>query len=452
MLQPLGDACSLAAKRLQKEWEDIHTKGIRKIPHCRSIIQHDIFTWVVTFAKIVKGRSKQGKGKGKTKKQGLTIEITFPTNYPFSPPHLICSDFALFLPQFVGDWTPRMTVQSLLAKVLGKLEHVSFPVNHIELGRHSTEDAELDALGLTVVSESTSKVILLCSKPIDRWDKTYWSVAMDKCTELEVGVATLWEGHNLMQYAWSYLEVGVIQQLLLPEGAKHEGRKEKLNSYEYAAEELFSCQAEPFMTNDTISMFYHHDCLSFYRNGTLQYTFTNIFGDGPPSGVGPAADFRPTSATRRGRRARAAEHLDGDFPPRHAGHSPTLARLEDEDATSLASSSISDSPSLGYSDVASKKGEAAIKHPPSSLMYPAISLNCKGDGVTFSFEPPLWTEQVHKFFPNAFTPIVVTCLFALEKRPHRLPRGLSRSVIQFIGTGFSKINIPCWEEEESDDE
>lgn len=239
---------------------------------------------------------------------------------------------------------------------------------------------------------------------------------MDRCTELEVGVATLWEGHHLMQYVWSYLEVGVIQQLLLPEGAKQaEGRKEKLNSYEYAAEELFSCQAEAFTTHDVVGLFYHNDSLSFYHNGVLQYTFTNIFGDGPPTGLGPAADVRPTSAARRGRRARAGAELEPSPTPT----TPPLAHLE-------------------------YLGEG-LRQVPAGQLYPAVSLNQRLDGVTFSFEPPLWTEATHRFFPNAFTPVVLAVLFALEKR-RGFSRAVATAILQQVGAGFNKIRLPCWEE------
>lgn len=92
----------------------------------------DVFRWVVSFGK--------GSGRADAAGQPLTLEVEFPRNYPFSAPHVTCRQFALFVPRFVPDWTPRMTVRTLLTAVMAKLEKVPFPANHVDLGRNSPDE------------------------------------------------------------------------------------------------------------------------------------------------------------------------------------------------------------------------------------------------------------------------------------------------------------------------
>jgi len=64
---------------------------------------------------------------------GLKIFVGHPPHRiaadPLQSPHLtrcLCPcgrQFALFVPRFVPDWTPRMTVKTLLTAVMAKLEH-----------------------------------------------------------------------------------------------------------------------------------------------------------------------------------------------------------------------------------------------------------------------------------------------------------------------------------------
>eukprot|EP01006_Ploeotia_vitrea_P055821 TRINITY_DN68034_c9_g10_i1.p1 TRINITY_DN68034_c9_g10~~TRINITY_DN68034_c9_g10_i1.p1 ORF type:complete len:601 (+),score=25.28 TRINITY_DN68034_c9_g10_i1:51-1853(+) len=568
---------SLAAKRLQKEWDDIVLRGgMQKIPHCISVVKRDddIFCWTFFFGRTPPmSESQRAKGKGSIdSSNALVMEISFPRNYPFSPPHILCTDFALFVPQFVPDWSPRLTIQHLLATVMIRLEGLSFPVNHIDLSKCHPDEVSFDNLGLSATSESSSKLILLCAKPLEKNEKYFWSVdALNVVCEIDVGVTTLWEGHNLMQYIWSYLEVGVIQQILLPEGSKNsEGRKEKLNSYEYAAEEILSYQAEPFGTADTINLFYDgtNHSLTFLKNMVPQYTFHDIFACGQPAGHGASDTTRP-NVSRRGRRARAAENelereraaaaaqannnqtqtantttttstttpplsppvvgrrapgsssssVSASFdeamggglrrrskenpnvnvsastpafttsltsPPagrrREQGFSSTTTtttshttthstagvgyssrssscslndpapatttstKFDDgfDDTASLSSLVSSDThTSVGYSDGSngSNGRKFESREPPSTPIYPAVGLSTKGDTVLFSFEPPLWNQDTHKYFPRFFTPLVHTLLYVLEKK-FKMSRELSTFIIQTIGTGFNKIHIP----------
>eukprot|EP00668_Euglena_longa_P011984 GGOE01014407.1.p1 GENE.GGOE01014407.1~~GGOE01014407.1.p1 ORF type:complete len:448 (-),score=129.55 GGOE01014407.1:264-1607(-) len=404
---------SLAAKRIQKEWDDLVEKGgMSQIPYCLRVTRQgeDLFRWVVSFGKSSSGADAAG--------QPLTLEVEFPRNYPFSAPHVTCRQFALFVPRFVPDWTPRMTVRTLLTAVMAKLEKVPFPANHVDLGRISPDEVSFDALGLSCINESSGKVVLLCSKPLDRNDRAYWTVTVHQCTEMDIGVSTLWEGHNLMQYVWSYLEVGVIQQLLLPEGSRSpEGRKEKLNSYEYAAEEVSAIPCEPFSAGDVIAVFYdgQQDRLSFFRNGTLQHTFANLYSpqEAPtpslPVAASPGALPRP-SASRRGRRERL---INASADPLNA-YGP-------------------------IAPVVGRKG--AARDTPSALLFPAVSLSSKLDSVSFAFEPPLWTPDTHQYFPRAFARMVPAVLFVLEKQYH-LPRAAVVAILACVGTGFQMISIP----------
>eukprot|EP00667_Euglena_gracilis_P009092 EG_transcript_9226 len=406
---------SLAVKRIQKEWDDLVEKGsMTQIPYCLHVARQgeDVFRWVVSFGK--------GSGRADAAGQPLTLEVEFPRNYPFSAPHVTCRQFALFVPRFVPDWTPRMTVRTLLTAVMAKLEKVPFPANHVDLGRNSPDEVSFDALGLSCINESSGKVVLLCSKPLDRNDRAYWTVTIHQCTEMDVGVSTLWEGHNLMQYVWSYLEVGVIQQLLLPEGSHSpEGRKEKLNSYEYAAEEVSAIPCEPFASGDVIAVFYDgpQDRLSFYRNGALQHTFVGLYClpearvSSPPVPASPVTSPRP-SGSRRGRRERLVNASGAD--PLHA-YGP-------------------------IAPVVGRRGTARVL--PSLLLFPAVSLSSKLDSVSFAFEPPLWSPDTHQYFPRAFARMVPAVLFALEKH-YRLPRATVVAILQGVGTGFQMIAIPA---------
>lgn len=500
-------ACpSLAGKRLQKEWDDIMVRGgISRIPWCVSVERRkeDPFFWLAFFAKR---SSSDTKGKRREDTENcLVIELSFPRNYPFSPPHVTCTDFALFVPGFIPDWTPRMTVQKLLATVISKLEKLSFPINHVALGMHHPDEVTFNSIGLRATNETSSKVILLSAKPLDKRDRFFWSVEVNKGGEIDVGVSTLWEGHNLMQYIWSYLEVGVIQQILLPEGSKNTGRKEKLNSYEYAAEEVGSFQAEPFGTGDTINIFYDgvHESLSFFKNGVFQYTFTSIWSIGPTSGSGVEQTGRPT-VSRRGRRARAAESelqrtnegspnvqvariSHSGAPPvdvavetlteiksncsspvarpsRHTGQTSVASSIDGpiihgrglssrgssqtSDPLDVDESTASETSSVGHSLNGTEprgshsRKKITITEPPNGLLFPAVSLNAKADVVTFTFEPPPWNNETHRYYPRYFTPIVRTLLYALEKKPHHLKRALTTKIISWIGVGFSNIKIP----------
>lgn len=403
---------SLAAKRIQKEWEDLVGRGaLGAIPHCLRIdrLGEDGFRWVATFGR----RAARADGPPD---EGLRLEIEFPRNYPFSAPHVTCRQFALFVPRFVPDWTPRMTVKTLLTAVLAKLEHVSFPANHVDLARNGPNEVSFDALGLSCINEAVSKVVLLCAKPLERSERAYWTVTVHQCTEMEVGVASLWDGHNLIQYVWSYLEVGVIQQLLLPEGSRlPDGRKEKLNSYEYAAEEVFALACDPFGPGDVIAIFYDgpRQSLSFYLNGTLQHTFLNVFCPVDPAAAPPPASNQRQAGSRRGRRERlilsaAAETTDG----------------------------------VGAGADALLNGrKPPARDPPTTHLYPALSLFARLDSATFAFEPPLWSPETHRFYPRAFTAGVPAVLYALEKR-RRLSRTLVTSILAWVGAGFQTIVVP----------
>eukprot|EP00906_Rhabdomonas_costata_P022267 RCo032182 len=263
---------SIAEKRLRKEFEAFVKGGLAKVPFCRDAVlkqDSDLFVWIVRFSKPHSSGVPYGC---------LEMEMTFPANYPFSPPAVLCGGYALFLPRFLSEWTPRTSIVQLLSSIIRDLESIAFPVNHVDLGRCLRSDVSLDSVGLAVTNESTTRQILLCANCMDLDDRHYFSVVPAFSGEIDVGLATVWEGHNLLQYVWSYLEVGVVQLVLLPEGSKgSEARKEKLNSYEYAAEEVASVAVEPYFSGDTIAVFWDgpRQALSFFRNGKLQHTFEN---------------------------------------------------------------------------------------------------------------------------------------------------------------------------------
>jgi hypothetical protein len=373
-------------------------------------------------------------------------------------------------------------------------------MNHIDIGKTSSDEVAFDSTGLRATNAGNTKLVLLAANPLGMCERYYWSVTVNLCCEIDIGVTTLWEGRNLIQYIWSYLEVGVIQQGMLPEGSKNsEGRKEKLNSYEYAADEIASFSVEPFDTGDTLSVFCDTSTqvLSFFKNGALQHSFTKFLSPSTASPVG--RDVTPNdrqTVSRRNRRGRPILPSQSSLEPGLESGSPTsgcssvsspvlFGRRSTPDSpqftgqregSSCCSSSSpirpsrarplspcnpgvpscvsptsgsqlevrSTSPLSGLSADTTEDAfrRAPVREAPSSVIFPAVALGGKNDGIAFSFEPPPWSVHTHRFYPLWFTPILRCLLCALERKPLKLNRELVMDILSWVGVGYSRIVIP----------